>query len=72
MTLNCFKIFYFNSKGFGSFAFAPLTEYLLTTFGWKLTMIALGSIVIQCCIMGALLRPVPTAAKPMYVGKKFS
>lgn len=45
-------------SGLGAFAFAPFTDLLINYFDWKNTMIILGAITVQCCILGALLRPV--------------
>ena len=45
-------------SGMGAFAFAPFTQFLITNFGWQDTMVILGSITLQCCVLGALLRPV--------------
>jgi MFS family permease len=70
--LTCFIILvdYFDKKlgiangltmagsGLGAFAFAPVTKLLITYFGWQNTMVIMGSITLQCCVMGALLRPV--------------
>jgi MCP family monocarboxylic acid transporter-like MFS transporter 14 len=44
-------------SGVGAFAFAPFTQYLLKTFGWKVTNIILGAIVLQTCWCGALIKP---------------
>jgi len=45
-------------SGVGAFVFAPFTQYLLKTFDWKMTNIILGAIVLQCCVLGALMRPI--------------
>ncbi len=50
-------------SGLGSLSMAPLGTYLLAKFNWDVTMIILGAMILQCCIMGALLRPVPTRIK---------
>ena len=47
-------------SGVGAFAFAPFSQALTNTFDWKLAIIIWGSIILQCCVMGALCRPVPT------------
>jgi MFS family permease len=52
-------------SGVGAFVFAPFTEYLLSIFDWRFTMIILGCIVLQCGILGSLMRPVP----PTKLGK---
>lgn len=46
-------------SGVGAFAFAPFIEWLLTVMNWKSVMILLGGILLQCCLMGAFLRPAP-------------
>ena len=46
-------------SGVGAFAFAPFIQYLLSVMDWKSVMILLGGILLQCCLMGALLRPAP-------------
>ena len=43
--------------GVGAFVFAPLTEYLLTKFDWKITNMFIGALVAQCCIFGAFMKP---------------
>jgi MCP family monocarboxylic acid transporter-like MFS transporter 14 len=45
-------------SGLGAFAFAPLTKLCINYFGWQSTMVIMGSITLQCCVLGALLRPV--------------
>ena len=58
-----------SGSGMGSFAMAPLVTFLLAKYDWKVAMIVCGGLVLQCCIMGALLRPCPTrlVSKNMYV-----
>ncbi|RMZ94913.1 monocarboxylate transporter 2-like, partial [Brachionus plicatilis] len=51
-------------SGVGAFAFAKFSQILVETFGWKETLIILGSLILQCCLLGAFLRPVPTKPKP--------
>nr|XP_036232034.1 uncharacterized protein LOC106626718 isoform X2 [Bactrocera oleae]XP_036232035.1 uncharacterized protein LOC106626718 isoform X2 [Bactrocera oleae] len=50
-------------SGFGTFVFAPLTEYLIGSFGWRGAMLIIGGIVLNCIIFGALFRPLE-APKP--------
>ncbi|RNA36815.1 monocarboxylate transporter 2 [Brachionus plicatilis] len=45
------------ASGFGSFAFAPLTGYLITSFGWKITMYTMGLIHLLCFLFAAFLKP---------------
>ncbi|XP_017473736.1 PREDICTED: monocarboxylate transporter 12-B-like isoform X2 [Rhagoletis zephyria] len=44
-------------SGFGTFVFAPLTEHLIGSFGWRGAMLIIGGIVLNCIIFGALFRP---------------
>jgi MFS family permease len=46
-------------SGLGTFVFAPLTEYLITEFGWRGAILIIAAIVLNCTILGALFRPVP-------------
>jgi hypothetical protein len=32
-------------------------NYLIENYGWQITMIILGGLVLQACVLGALLRP---------------
>jgi hypothetical protein len=43
----------------GTFIFAPLTEYLVTEYGWRGALLIIAALVLNCMIMGALFRPVP-------------
>ncbi|RNA30957.1 monocarboxylate transporter 2-like [Brachionus plicatilis] len=45
------------SSGLGSFAFAPLTGYLIKSYGWKTTMYSMGSITFLCVLFAAFLKP---------------
>ncbi|XP_037832772.1 monocarboxylate transporter 2-like isoform X2 [Kryptolebias marmoratus] len=38
--------------------FAPLNQFLFDSFGWRGSFLVLGSIVLNCCVAGALMRPV--------------
>ncbi|CAK6958676.1 monocarboxylate transporter 2-like [Scomber scombrus] len=37
---------------------APLNQYLLNTFGWRGSFLILGGLMLNCCVAGALMRPV--------------
>lgn len=54
-------------SGFGTFVFAPLTEHLIGSFGWRGAMLIIGGIVLNCILFGALFRPLeppkPTKAQ---------
>ena len=45
-------------KGVGAFVFAPFTKMLLEMFDWKITMVIMSGLMLQCCVLGALLKPV--------------
>ena len=47
-------------SGFGAFAMAPISTILLAKFDWKITQVVFGALILHCCIMGALMKPVPT------------
>ncbi|PWA31896.1 hypothetical protein CCH79_00006555, partial [Gambusia affinis] len=42
---------------------APLNQFLLYSFGWRGSFLVLGSIVLNCCVAGALMRPVNIQAQ---------
>ncbi|XP_037334202.1 monocarboxylate transporter 2-like [Pungitius pungitius] len=48
------------------FTLAPLNQFLFDSFGWRGSFLILGAIVLNCCVAGALMRPVNrnTKAKP--------
>lgn len=37
---------------------APLNQFLFDTFGWRGSFFILGAIVLNCCVAGALMRPI--------------
>ncbi|XP_077460048.1 monocarboxylate transporter 2-like [Stigmatopora argus] len=37
---------------------APLNQYLLDKFGWRGSLLILGALMLNCCVAGALMRPV--------------
>lgn len=37
---------------------APLNQYLLDMYGWNGTLLILGGLMLNCCVAGALMRPV--------------
>ncbi|KAM9408238.1 monocarboxylate transporter 2-like [Pholidichthys leucotaenia] len=37
---------------------APLNQYLLVHFGWRGSLLVLGGLMLNCCVAGALMRPV--------------
>ncbi|XP_060662208.1 monocarboxylate transporter 12 [Drosophila nasuta] len=54
-------------SGFGTFVFAPLTETLIASYGWRGAMLIIGGLMLNCIIFGAMFRPLeapqPKAAK---------
>ncbi|KAL1021028.1 hypothetical protein UPYG_G00007800 [Umbra pygmaea] len=40
------------------FALSPLNQFLFDNFGWRGAFMILGAIVMNCCVAGALMRPV--------------
>lgn len=40
------------------FTLAPLNQLLFDSFGWRGSFLILGSIVLNCCVAGSLMRPV--------------
>lgn len=47
--------------GLGTFALAPLTEYLVEQYAWKGAMLIISGLVLNCTVFGALFRPLPTS-----------
>lgn len=56
-------------SGLGTFIFAPLTEFLVDTYGWKGAMLLIAGIVLNCAVFGALFRP-PEMSYPKTVVKE--
>lgn len=48
-------------SGIGTFIFAPLTEALINTYGWRGALLIITAITLNCIIFGALFRPLETA-----------
>lgn len=46
------------------FTLAPLNQLLFDSFGWRGSFLILGSIVLNCCVAGALMRPVNKNVQP--------
>lgn len=42
--------------GFGTFAYSPLTTYLLDEYGWRGTLLLLAGTVLNVCVCGAIMR----------------
>ncbi|XP_075951817.1 monocarboxylate transporter 2-like [Anarhichas minor] len=43
---------------------APVNQYLLQKFGWRGSLFILGGLMLNCCVAGALMRPVVPPRKP--------
>ncbi|KAM9362206.1 monocarboxylate transporter 2-like [Symphorus nematophorus] len=43
---------------------APVNQYLLDKFGWRGSLLVLGALMLNCCVAGALMRPVVSSSKP--------
>lgn len=45
---------------------APVNQYLLDSYGWRGSLLVLGAIMLNCCVAGALMRPVaqPPSSPP--------
>ncbi|XP_063699919.1 monocarboxylate transporter 14-like [Culicoides brevitarsis] len=56
-------------SGVGTFAFAPLANYLLSVFDWKNANLILAGLILNCAVFGALMRPLtypkPKKRKPL-------
>ncbi|KAK6643421.1 hypothetical protein RUM43_004926 [Polyplax serrata] len=52
----------FCGSGIGTFAFAPLTQYLLEEYGWRGTTLILAGFFLNMCVCGALMRDLPWTA----------
>ncbi|KAK9514971.1 hypothetical protein VZT92_025651 [Zoarces viviparus] len=46
------------------FTLAPLNQFLFDSFGWRGSFLILGSIVLNCCVAGALMRPLNKNTQP--------
>lgn len=43
---------------------APVNQYLQDTFGWRGSLLILGALILNCCVAGALMRPVKKPRVP--------
>lgn len=48
-----------SGSGVGTFAMAPLMEYLLDMYGWRGSLLILSGMTLNIVLFGALFRPVP-------------
>ncbi|XP_034068033.1 monocarboxylate transporter 2-like isoform X2 [Gymnodraco acuticeps] len=46
-----------------TFLLAPLNQYLLYTYGWRGSFLIFGGLMLNCCVAGALMRPVIARCK---------
>ncbi|XP_026163463.1 monocarboxylate transporter 2-like [Mastacembelus armatus] len=46
------------------FFLAPVNQYLLDKFGWRGSLFILGGLMLNCCVAGALMRPVALPHNP--------
>lgn len=44
-------------SGVGTFMFAPISEYLVESYGWQGALIIEAGIILNCVVCGALMRP---------------
>lgn len=51
-------------SGMGTFALAPLTEYLVDAYGWKGAMLIIAGLVLNCAVFGGLFRPLEAPSPP--------
>uniref|UniRef100_A0A665TU35 Major facilitator superfamily (MFS) profile domain-containing protein n=1 Tax=Echeneis naucrates TaxID=173247 RepID=A0A665TU35_ECHNA len=42
---------------------APLNQFLLDSYGWRGSLLILGGLILNCCVAGALMRPVTSPSK---------
>ena len=73
----CFVSYYFDRRramatgiavcgsGIGTFIFPPFMNFLLSIYGWRGSLVILAGISLNCCVFGALMRPlVASPPKP--------
>ncbi|XP_029989340.1 monocarboxylate transporter 2-like [Sphaeramia orbicularis] len=49
---------------------APLNQYLQDKYGWRGSLLILGALMLNCCVAGALMRPVRMTLKQSYPPQK--
>ncbi|XP_017886943.2 monocarboxylate transporter 12 isoform X2 [Ceratina calcarata] len=47
-------------SGLGTLIFAPFVDYLIALYGWRGAIMICSGIVLNCTVLGALFRPLPT------------
>lgn len=48
-------------SGIGGFLMAPCCQLLVSAFGWRGSMLILAGMTLNCCVVGALFRPIEEA-----------
>lgn len=48
---------------------APLNQFLFDTFGWRGSFFILGALLLNCCVAGALMRPIGGKPKENQISK---
>ncbi|CAH2004158.1 unnamed protein product [Acanthoscelides obtectus] len=51
-------------SGVGTFAIAPVAQYLIDNFGWKGTNLVFAGVIGTCVLFGALMKPLEYKQKP--------
>lgn len=51
-------------------AVAPLNQFLLNNFGWRGSFLILSALMLNCCVAGALMRPLPSTPHPPAEGER--
>lgn len=54
-----------SGSGLGTFAVAPLIEFLIEEYGWRGTLLILSAITLNFMVFGALFREVPISVAPL-------
>lgn len=47
-------------SGLGTFIFAPFVDFLVSNYGWQITVGVISGLVMLCTLFGMLFRPLPT------------
>ncbi|VEN61297.1 unnamed protein product [Callosobruchus maculatus] len=51
-------------SGVGTFAIAPVAQYLIDNYGWKSTNLVFAGVIGSCVLFGALMKPLEYKPKP--------
>uniref|UniRef100_A0A1B0GL20 Major facilitator superfamily (MFS) profile domain-containing protein n=2 Tax=Lutzomyia longipalpis TaxID=7200 RepID=A0A1B0GL20_LUTLO len=52
-------------SGIGTFIFAPLTDYLITSQNWRITLVIQGAIIMLCALFAICFRPIKPIEVPI-------